>query len=81
MMGLAYLCWRFAHLHGFTGARSAVVLAPGAVIHLSTSSKLHHQGCRHLSAGLLALIARDPERYTVAIPTTSDPRGALSARL
>jgi hypothetical protein len=75
------LCWRFAHLHGFTGARSASILASGTVIHLSTSTKLHHQGCRRLTAGVLAAIAQHPGRYTVMIPTAADPKGAISARL
>ena len=75
------VCWRFAHLHGFTGARSASITAPGVVIHLSTSSKLHHQGCRHLTSAALSGIARTPGRYTVTIPTLADPRGAVSAHL
>jgi hypothetical protein len=79
--GVGDVCWRFAHLHGFTGARSGVIIAPRAVIHLSTSSKLHHQGCRRLSANLLAAIAAKPERYTVAIPTATSPKGAISGRL
>jgi hypothetical protein len=79
--GAGQLCWRFAHLHGFTSARSAAILAPGAVIHLSTSAKLHHQGCRRLTVAVLAAIARNPRRYTVTIPTAADPKGAVSARL
>jgi hypothetical protein len=74
-------CWRSAHLHGFTGARSAAILASGTVIHLSTSTKLHHQECRRLTAGVLAAIAQHPGRFTVTIPTAADPKGAVSARL
>jgi len=79
--GAGQLCWRFAHLHGFTAARSAAILTPGTVIHLSRSARLHHQGCRRLTATALAAIARSPRRYTVTIPTAADPRGAVSARL
>lgn len=81
------LCWRFAHLHGFSGARSAAITsAPtgtthGVVIHLAKSTELHHQGCRHLSATTLSAIAAHPETFTVTIPTTAEPKGALSGRL
>jgi CHRD domain len=81
------LCWRFAHLHGFTDATVAhIQLGAGGhtgkvVVPLSHGSRLHHQGCTRVSSALAAAIARDPARYYVSIGSAQYPGGAVRAQL
>jgi CHRD domain len=81
------VCWRFAHLAGFSGATFAHIHRgpPGTsgpiVVPLSTSTKLHHKGCVHTTASLLAAIAKDPPAYYVNIHSKQYPDGAIRSQL
>lgn len=85
--GDARLCWRFAHLHGFTDAMNAQLHtgAPGRtgrlVMPLATGPRLHHQGCVSVSPTLSKAIISDPSGYYVTIPSTRYPAGAVRAQL
>jgi len=85
--GHSMLCWRFAHLHGFTQAASAQIHAgrPGrtgvALLSLSTGPKLHHQGCVAITPTLTTAIVHAPNRYYVTIPSAHYPAGAVRAQL
>jgi hypothetical protein len=85
--GQSALCWRFAHLHGFTQAASAQIHAgrPGrtgvAVVSLSTGSKLHHHGCVSITPTLATAIVHGPNGYYVTIPRARYPAGAVRAQL
>jgi hypothetical protein len=85
--GQSALCWRFAHLHGFTQAASAQIHAgrPGrtgvAVVSLSTGSKLHHHGCVSITPTLATAIVHGPNGYYVTIPSARYPAGAVRAQL
>jgi hypothetical protein len=81
------VCWRFAHLHGFTGATTAG-LGRGragqtghALAALSTGPLLHHRGCIVVSPATMTAIAADPKGYYVAIDSRAYPRGAVRAQL
>lgn len=81
------VCWRFAHLHGFTAATSASIDAgvsgkPGkAVLPLSIGPRLHHQGCVRASPLLSSAIQRNPSGYYVTISSTQDPVGAVRGQM
>ncbi len=85
--GSSVVCWRFAHLHGFThptfaqihiGAkgRSGNIVEP-----LSTGPRLHHQGCATVSANLVRSIKRGPQGYYLNIHSEQYPSGAVRAQL
>ncbi len=94
--GDSLVCWRFAHLHGFTnptmaqietGARSAARSAGPAsrsdtvVLGLSRGRRLHHQGCVRITPALTSKIWHQPSRYDVSIDSTQYPAGAVRAQL
>ena len=85
--GSSKVCWRFAHLHGFTHATMAHIHAgaqgrSGAiVVGLSTGGRLHHQGCVAVSAAVSHRIWSKPSQYYVDIRSTQYPRGAVRAQL
>ncbi len=85
--GSAKVCWRFAHLHGFSGAtfahinRGAAGKAGAVVVPLSTASKLHHKGCVAVSPSVVTAIEKDPAAYYVNIHSTAYPGGAVRAQL
>ncbi len=85
--GTSLVCWRFAHLHGFTVATGASI-ASGArgqagktVVALSGGPRLHHQGCAALSPSLTRAIWSHPGGYYVNILSAQYPRGAVRAQL
>jgi hypothetical protein len=85
--GSSKVCWRFAHLAGFTAAtfahihRGAAGKAGGVVVPLSTAAKLHHRGCVAAPAAVINAIERDPPGYYVNIHSQQYPGGAVRAQL
>lgn len=85
--GTKTVCWRFAHLHGFTLATSASVYsgAGGAkgrtVLVLSPGPLLHHQGCVPIGSTLMSAIERSPQGYYVSIISRQYPRGAVRGQI
>jgi CHRD domain len=85
--GSTVLCWRFAHLHGFTNATGARIQlgSDGHSAHLltplSTGPRLHHRGCLTVTPGSAKAIERRPSAYYVAIDSTGYPAGAVRGRL
>lgn len=81
------ICWRFAHLHGFTAATHAE-LRRGAgrdtdpvVLDLSSAPRLHHKGCERARPSLTEAIARQPDRFYVNVDAAGFPSGAVRGRL
>jgi hypothetical protein len=85
--GTSIVCWRFAHLHGFTGATSARIYGASlnkdgkVVASLSTGPRLHHQGCRHADPSVISAIERRPRDYYVNVHSARYPHGAVRAQL
>jgi hypothetical protein len=85
--GDSRVCWRFAHLHGFTDATSAHIDIGASgrtgqvVIALSPGPRLHHQGCVPVSPGLSRRIWARPGGYYVDVYSKQYPRGAVGAQL
>ena len=81
------LCYRFAHMRGFTDASNAQILrgatsATGTiVVSLGTGSRLHHRGCLPLSATVMSAITADPRAYYVEIRSVQHRRGLVRAQL
>jgi hypothetical protein len=81
------VCWRFSHLHGFTGATVSHIHRGGkgtsgpVVVPLSTAGTLHHKGCVPSSATLMKAIEKDPHGYYVNIHSKQYPAGAVRAQL
>ena len=82
------VCWRFAHLHGFTDATNAGIQSVGAhgqsgisVGALSTGPRLHHRGCARVSPALSKKIWTEPGHYNVNIESKQYPQGAVRAQL
>lgn len=85
--GDSLVCWRFAHLHGFTDATSAHVHIGreghlgNIALALSTGPHLRHQGCVPVNPTLTKKISSDPSAYYVDIPSKQYPQGAIRAQL
>ncbi len=85
--GSSKVCFRFAHLHGFTSATSARIYRGGAgksgtvVVPLSTAPQLHHRGCVTVTPATVAAIEKDPAGYYVNIHSATYPGGAVRAQL
>lgn len=85
--GAPLVCWRFAHLHGFTHATGAQIDAGATgrtghvVISLSPGPLLHHQGCVSVTPALSRSIWADPSGYYVNVNSRRHPSGAIRAQL
>jgi hypothetical protein len=85
--GNSVVCWRFAHLHGFTNPTFAHISigakgrSGNIVVPLSTGPRLHHQGCATVSGNLVRSIKRIPQGYYVNIHSAQYPSGAVRAQL
>jgi hypothetical protein len=85
--GASTVCWRFAHLHGFTDATTAHVDAGAqgrigpTVIMLSPGPRLRHQGCVPVSPAVSRRIVARPGGYYVTIQSKQYPQGAVRAQL
>jgi hypothetical protein len=85
--GSSVVCWRFAHLHGFTRATLAHIhvgargISGPVAVPLSTAPRLHHQGCTRVSAVLVRSIEQGPHSYYVNIHSARYPGGAVRAQL
>ena len=85
--GQSRLCWRFAHLHGFTGATGAHILAGGKprsgspVVSLTSGSRLHHEGCVPIRPATTSAIWHAPAGYSVNIVSAQYPQGAVRGQL
>jgi hypothetical protein len=85
--GQSVVCWRFAHLHGFTDATVAAIhsgatgTAGGTVVSLSSGPRLHHQGCVSINPALTQRIWIHPNGYYVNVLSSRYPNGAVRAQL
>lgn len=85
--GSSVLCWRFAHLAGFTGAivaqiHSGVRRRSGpTVVSLSRGGATHHRGCVGINPSLSRRIWSRPSEFYVSIYSRSHPANAVHARL
>jgi hypothetical protein len=81
------VCWRFSHLHGFTGATFAHIHKGGKgasgpiVVPLSTGKTFLHKGCVKSSATLIKAMEKDPHGYYVNIHSKKYPGGAVRSQL
>jgi hypothetical protein len=79
------LCFRFAHLHGFTIATKAVMYTgahPGrGSFYLTPGPRLHHQGCIRLTPATWSAVHTHASAYTVEIDSAKYLAGAVRARL
>ena len=85
--GDSLVCWRFAHLRGFTHATLAHIHTGGkgrggkVVVALSTGPRLHHKGCVSINPVVSKAIWSAPSRYYVNIHSQQYPGGAVRAQL
>jgi CHRD domain len=85
--GSSLVCWRFAHLHGFTNATVAHIHLGAArksgkvIVPLSTGPRLHHRGCVRVRTAVAKAIENSPRDYYVNIHSTPYPGGAVRGQL
>ncbi len=81
------VCWRFAHLHGFSSATVAHIYTghtgrTGPVaVSISPGPRLHHQGCVAVSPSLTRSIWSNPTGYYVSVQSAGYPAGAVRGQL
>jgi hypothetical protein len=79
------LCFRFAHLHGFTIATKAVLYTGArpdrSSLYLAPGPRLHHQGCVRLTPATWSAVHMHATAYTVEIDSAKYLAGAVRARL
>lgn len=81
------VCWRFAHLHGFTNPTFAHIHKGPAgtegpiVVPFSTGPTFKHKGCVPASPQLLTAIEKNPHAYYVNIHSKTYPGGAVRSQL
>lgn len=81
------ICYRFAHMRGFTDASNAQILRGATretgtiVVSLATGPRLHHRGCLPMGATVMTAIAADPSAYYVEVRSVQYPRGLVRAQL
>ncbi len=83
----ALVCFRFAHLHGFSDPTAAAV-GQGAkgqtgkiVLELSRGRGLHHKGCVRASRSLGAALEKKSAAYYVVVISKQYPKGAVRGQL
>jgi hypothetical protein len=83
----AVVCFRFAHLHGFSGPTTAQIGRgakgqPGKpVLTLSGSHTLRRKGCVRASRALAAALPKSPSSYYLVINSKTYPEGAVRGQL
>jgi hypothetical protein len=81
------VCWRFAHLHGFSDAAAAQIQvglegrAGVTLLPLSTGPRLHHRGCVQANTAAIKAIERAPSGYYVSVHSQGYPTGAVRGQL
>lgn len=81
------VCWRFAHLHGFTTATHAAIYAGKArktgivAIALTGPPRLHHRGCVAMAAATSRRIMHAPATFYVNVFADRFPQGAVRGQL
>jgi hypothetical protein len=85
--GDSIVCWRFAHLHGFTDATGARISvgtkghAGNVVVGLSLGPGFRHRGCVSITPELSRMISTEPSHYYLDISSGQYPAGAVRAQL
>jgi hypothetical protein len=81
------LCWRFAHLHGFTDATDAHIRVGPSVstghvfLTVSAGPRLHHRGCLSVTTNAMSKIEVNPSGYYVDVASVRYPNGVIRAQL
>lgn len=85
--GQSVVCWRFAHLHGFTNPTGAHIHVGARgrtgpiLVALSTSPTLRHRGCVRLGPATTKKIWAAPSNYYVNVHSAKYPQGAVRGQL
>jgi CHRD domain len=83
----ALVCFRFAHLRGFTNPTTAQIAqapkgkAGKAVLELSRTHALRRRGCARASRALAAALEKTPSNYYVLVNSKQYPHGAIRGQL
>jgi hypothetical protein len=83
----ALVCFRFAHLRGFTTPTTAQIgqapkgKAGKVVLELSRTRALRRRGCARASRALAAALEKAPSNYYVVVNSRQYPQGAIRGQL